>query len=116
MFTAAAKIGYDDLEAIAARCYLDLLRGGYTGVAEFLYLHRLRHGSNAPPVADVTDGPAAAPGRLPPTLLPTLYPPGNFGRDPPAPAQWFFIPSSAPFLQESPKLRRRSPLDGETVV
>ena len=35
------RLQRDDLEAIAARCYLELLRGGYTSVAEFLYLHRL---------------------------------------------------------------------------
>src|SRR6204780_507797 len=51
MYTAAAKIGPDDLEAIAARCYLDLLRGGYPGVAEFLYLHRLARAPAAAPDA-----------------------------------------------------------------
>src|SRR6204780_5747400 len=51
MYTAAGRIGYDDLEAIAARCYLDLLRGGYPGVAEFLYLHRLARAPAAAPDA-----------------------------------------------------------------
>src|ERR1700676_601477 len=71
MYTAAAKIGYEDLEAIAARCYLDLLRGGYTGVAEFLYLHRLTHGAAAPDAAAAIARAAARTGiRL--TLLPAL--------------------------------------------
>ena len=42
MYALAGRLERDDLEAIAARCYLELLRGGYTSVAEFLYLHRLR--------------------------------------------------------------------------
>jgi formimidoylglutamate deiminase len=116
MFTAAAKIGYDDLEAIAARCYLDLLRGGYTGVAEFLYLHRLRHGSNAPLDADVAIARAAARIGIRLTLLPTLYQYGNFGRAAPAPAQAPFIRSTVQFMQDFGELRRRYPLDGETVL
>ncbi len=116
MFTAAAKIGYDDLEAIAARCYLDLLRGGYTGVAEFLYLHRLRHGSNAVLDADVAIARAAARVGIRLTLLPTLYQHGNFGRAAPAAAQAPFIRSTAQFMQDFGELRRRYPLDGETVL
>jgi formimidoylglutamate deiminase len=116
MYTAAAKIGYDDLEAIAARCYLDLLRGGYTGVAEFLYLHRLRHGSNAPLDADVAIARAAARVGIRLTLLPTLYQHGNFGRVAAGPAQAPFIRSTAQFMQDFGELRRRYPLDGETVL
>ena len=91
IYTAAAKIGADDLEAIAARCYLDLLRGGYTGVAEFLDPHRLRRGSTAPLDADVAIARAAARVGIRPTLLPTLYQHSNFGRAAPTPAQAPFI-------------------------
>jgi len=41
MYALAGRLQRNDLEAITARCYLELLRGGYTSVAEFLYLHRL---------------------------------------------------------------------------
>ena len=40
MYGLARHLHRDDLEAIGARCYLELLHGGYTAVAEFLYLHR----------------------------------------------------------------------------
>src|ERR1700722_5063512 len=113
MYTAAAKIGYDDLEAIAARCYLDLLRGGYTGVAEFLYLHRLRNGSNAPLDADVAIARAAARTGIRLTLLPTLYQHGNFGRAAPNPGQAPFVRSSEQYLQDFGELARRYPPEGE---
>src|SRR3984957_12058447 len=116
MYTAAAQISFQDLEAIAARCYLDLLRGGYTGVAEFLYLHRLRHGSKAPLDADVAHARAAARVGIRLTLLPTLYQHGNFGGAAPAAAQAPFIRSTTQFMQDFGELRRRYPLDGETVL
>jgi formimidoylglutamate deiminase len=115
MYTAAAKIGYDDLEAIAARCYLDLLRGGYTGVAEFLYLHRFRH-SSAPLDADVAIARAAARVGIRLTLLPTLYQHSKFGRAAPTPAQAPFIRSTGQFMQDFAELRRRYPPDGETAL
>jgi formimidoylglutamate deiminase len=116
MYTAAAKIGPDDLEAIAARCYLDLLRGGYTGVAEFLYLHRLRRGANAPLDADVAIARAAARVGIRLTLLPTLYQHSNFGGAAPTPAQAPFIRSTGQFMQDFAELRRRYPADGETAL
>jgi formimidoylglutamate deiminase len=116
MYTAAAKIGYQDLEAIAARCYLDLLRGGYTGVAEFLYLHRLGRGSNAPLDADVAIARAAARTGIRLTLLPTLYQHSHFGRAAPAPGQSPFIRSTDQFMQDFRELRRRYPADGETAL
>ncbi|HEX2789583.1 MAG TPA: formimidoylglutamate deiminase [Steroidobacteraceae bacterium] len=116
MYTAAAKIGYEDLEAIAARCYLDLLRGGYTGVAEFLYLHRLRRGSSAALDADVAIARAAARVGIRLTLLPTLYQQGNFGRAAPTPGQAPFIRSTEQFMLDFAELRRRYPSDGDTAL
>src|SRR5450755_2049023 len=100
MYSAAAKIGYEDLEAIAARCYLDLLRGGYTGVAEFLYMHRLARGAKPALDADVAIVRAAARIGIRLTLLPTLYQHSNFGRAAPTPGQAPFIRSSEQFMQD----------------
>jgi formimidoylglutamate deiminase len=116
MYTAATKIGYEDLEAIAARCYLDLLRGGYTGVAEFLYLHRLAHGAKSALDADVAIARAAARTGIRLTLLPTLYQHGNFGGAAPMPGQAPFIRSSEQFMQDWSELARRYPSDGEIVL
>jgi formimidoylglutamate deiminase len=116
MYTAAAQIRYEDLEAIAARCYLDLLRGGYTGVAEFLYLHRLGRGSEGALDADVAIARAAARTGIRLTLLPTLYQHSNFGRVAPTPGQKPFVRSTEQFLKDWSELARRYPQDGETVL
>lgn len=116
MYTAAAQIDYEDLEAIAARCYLDLLRGGYTGVAEFLYLHRLRRGSKAVLDADAAIAGAAARTGIRLTLLPTLYQHGNFGRAAATPGQARFVRTTDQFLEDWSELARRYPPDGHTVL
>src|ERR1700689_2253601 len=116
MYTAAARIGYEELEAIAARCYLDLLRGGYTGVAEFLYLHRLGRGPGAPLDADVAIARAAARTGIRLTLLPALYQHSNFGRAAPTPGQSRFVRSTDQFLKDWSELARRYPPDGHTVL
>jgi formimidoylglutamate deiminase len=116
MYTAAAEVGYDDLEAIAARCYLDLLRGGYTGVAEFLYLHRLGRGSRTVLDADAAIATAAARTGMRLTLLPTLYQHSNFGEAAPTPGQARFVRSTEQFLKDWSELSRRYPADGHTVL
>jgi formimidoylglutamate deiminase len=114
MYTAAAQVSYEDLEAIAARCYLDLLRGGYTGVAEFLYLHRLARGPKSALDADAAIAAAAARAGIRLTLLPTLYQHGNFGQAAPTPGQSRFIRTTEQFLKDWSELARRYPADGRT--
>jgi formimidoylglutamate deiminase len=112
MYTAAAQLGAEELEAVAARCYLDLLRGGYTGVAEFLYLHRLTRGG--PPDADAAIARAAARTGIRLTLLPTLYQHGNFGGVAASAGQARFIRSAEQFLDDWSELARRYPPAGHT--
>ena len=98
MYALARQLCRDDLEAIAARCYLELLRGGYTAVAEFLYLHRLGERS-----ALDADGAIAAAARrtgIALTLLPTLYQHSGFGGAPPTPGQLPFVRDTAQFLED----------------
>lgn len=107
LYAAAAAMGPAELEAITARCYLDLLRGGYTGVAEFLYLHRLGAPADDPPNADQAVARAAQRVGIPLTLLPALYQHSDFGRAPPTPAQLPFTRSTACFARDWSELRRR---------
>lgn len=107
MYTAAAGLGHEELEAIAARCYLDLLRGGYTGVAEFLYLHRLHKTVNADLDADRAIAAAAARTGIGLTLLPTLYQHSDFGGAPPTGVQNLFARSTEQFLSDWSELKRR---------
>src|ERR1039458_7316754 len=116
MYAAAAKLGAEELEAPPAPSSLGLLRGGYTGVAEFIYLHRLARGGSAALDADVAIARAAARTGIRLTLLPTLYQHGGFGRAAPAAGQTPFIRSSEQFLRDFGELLARYPPEGETVL
>jgi formimidoylglutamate deiminase len=74
----------EDLEAIAAGLYIDLLRHGYTAVAEFHALHRDPGGKpyeERAEMAHAIAGAAAAAG-ISLTLLPVLHAHGGFGHRP----------------------------------
>ncbi len=121
MYALAARLDREALTAITARCYLELLRGGYTSVAEFLYLHRLdaarpgsaRHGELN---ADSAVADAAALSGLQLTLLPTLYQHADFGGVPARPGQQPFVRSTAQFLRDWQELRRRFPIGGNVAL
>jgi formimidoylglutamate deiminase len=121
MYALAAGLDREALTAITARCYLELLRGGYTSVAEFLYLHRLdaarpdsaRHGELN---ADTAVADAAALSGLQLTLLPTLYQYADFGGVPARPGQQPFVRSTAQFLRDWHELRRRFPVGGNVAL
>ena len=75
MYRVALRITPEQLNAIAAHLYVELLRGGYTQVCEFHYLQHAQDGSAyADPLAlswAVAD--AAAEAGLGLTMLPVLY-------------------------------------------
>ena len=80
MYAFAARITPDDLQAIAAQLYVELLRGGYTQVCEFHYLH---HAPDGHPYADPAAMSralfaAADEAGIGITLLPVLYMQGGF--------------------------------------
>ena len=114
MYALAGLLRREDLEAIAARCYLELLRGGYTTVAEFLYLHRLGAGRELD--ADLAIAAAARRTGIRLTLLPTLYQHADFGGTPPTPGQRPFVRATAQFLEDWQQLRRRYPAGSEVAL
>ena len=57
MYELVARVEPEDIEAIAEYLYIEMLKHGYTAVAEFHYLHRDRNGE---PYAD----PATLPERI----------------------------------------------------
>jgi len=78
MYGLATRIGPEDLQVIATRAFSDMLRGGFTSVAEFHYLHHLPDGSPGIEMAEaVIEGARLAGIRL--TILPVLYQCGGFG-------------------------------------
>lgn len=93
MYRFAQAITPDQLEAIAAQLYVEMLEAGFTRVGEFHYLHHDRDGT---PYADIAEmagrifAAAAATG-IGMTLLPTFYAHSTFGGAAPAPDQRRFI-------------------------
>lgn len=114
MYALAQRLDRDALEAIAARCYLELLRGGYTAVAEFLYLHRC--GDRQALDADAAIAAAARRSGIGLTLLPTLYQHSGFGGSAPTPGQLPFVRDTAQFMEDWQELRRRYPATGPVAL
>jgi formimidoylglutamate deiminase len=89
MYRIANGLDAEDLYVVALRAFADMLRAGFTAVAEFHYLHHARDGAPTPEMALAIRAAARAAGiRL--TLLPVLYQQGGFGR-PPAAEQRRFV-------------------------
>jgi formimidoylglutamate deiminase len=92
MYRLANRITPADMHILARQAFADMLRGGYTSVAEFHYLHGLADGRNGAGMAEAVIDAAEAIGiRL--TLLPVFYQAGGFGRKP-APEQQRFVHES----------------------
>ncbi|MFA6231894.1 MAG: formimidoylglutamate deiminase [Rhodanobacter sp.] len=80
MYAFAATIGPDQLKAIAAQLYVEMLKAGYTQVCEFHYLHHQPDGTpHAQPEAmSLALIEAAREAGIALTLLPVLYISGGF--------------------------------------
>jgi len=89
MYAFVDRVEPDDLQAIASQLYVELLKGGFTSVCEFHYLHHARDGrpyANAAEMSDRIVAAAAASG-IGLTLLPVLYMASDFGGQPLQPGQ-----------------------------
>ena len=85
MYRIVGRIDPDRFQAVAALAYMEMLKSGYTSVAEFHYLH---HDDGGSPYAQPAEMglrciAAAEDAGIALTLLPSLYAYGGFG---PAPA------------------------------
>jgi formimidoylglutamate deiminase len=93
MYRFVERLAPEDLEAIAALAYAEMLEAGFTRVAEFHYLH---HGAKGQPYADIAElggrvAAAAARSGIGLTLLPVFYAQGGFGAAPTGAAQARFV-------------------------
>jgi formimidoylglutamate deiminase len=93
MYRFLAVLEPEDVQAIAAQLYLDMLKAGYTGVAEFHYLH---HGRDGRPYADraaMSEAviAAAEDAGIAITLLPALFQTSGFGGAAPTEGQRRFV-------------------------
>ncbi|MGE0698322.1 MAG: formimidoylglutamate deiminase [Hyphomicrobiaceae bacterium] len=118
MYRYALAMTPDQLEAIAAQLYVEMLEAGFTRVGEFHYLHHDRDGR---PYADIAETAsrivaAAAASGIGLTLLPTFYAHGDFGGAPPSQGQRRFLNDLASFARLVERCRTlASGLDGAVV-
>lgn len=101
MYGLVSKVGPDDMEAIAAQLYAEMLCQGYTSVAEFHYLHNRPDGGrySQPAETALRVARAAESSGVAMTLLPVLYNQGGFDGEPLSPAQERFR-GDPEFLEE----------------
>jgi formimidoylglutamate deiminase len=101
MYRFVERLQPDDVEAIATLLYIEMLKGGYTALAEFHYLHHDLDGSAYQAPTTVADRIAAAAhtAGIGLTLLPTVFAQGGFGAKPAAPEQRRFLLSGDRFLK-----------------
>jgi len=100
MYRTVGLVSPEDVEAIAAKLYVELLKGGYGAVAEFHYLHHDRDGNAYADPAELSKRILAAAGRtgIGLTLLPVFYAHGNFGGAAASPGQRRFLNGVDDFL------------------
>ena len=93
MYRFLERMGPDDLVAIAALAYVEMLETGFTRVGEFHYLHHdpAGRGYANPAAMSVAIAEAAAETGIALTLLPVFYAHGGFGGQEPTAGQRRFL-------------------------
>lgn len=93
MYRFALTMNPDQMEAVAAQAYVEMLEAGYTRVGEFHYLHHAPDGRAYSDIGEMAARIAAAAQatRIGLTLLPVFYAHSGFGGAPPSEAQRRFI-------------------------
>lgn len=105
MYRLVAHFTPEQIGTIAGRLYVEMLKGGYSQVAEFHYLH---HDPQGRPYADdamlrqLVD--AARRVGIGQTLLPVLYSYSGFGAQPPQPGQRRFVQDTEHYLRQQQTL------------
>ncbi len=107
MYRFLERLTPDDVEAIAAFAYMEMLEAGFTAVGEFHYLH---HDIDGRPYADIAEmaGRIIAASRdagIGLTLLPTFYAHGGFGGADPLPSQRRFVNEPDRFFKLLARIR-----------
>ncbi|EJL24212.1 formimidoylglutamate deiminase [Novosphingobium sp. AP12] len=93
MYRFVDRMTPDDVSAIAALAYIEMLESGFTRVGEFHYLHHDRGGLHFADIGEMSGAlmAAASASGIGMTLLPVLYSHSGFGGQPPQLAQARFI-------------------------
>ncbi|MFP8965932.1 formimidoylglutamate deiminase [Pokkaliibacter sp. CJK22405] len=101
MYRMLEQIGPEDVLAIARQLYIDMLKAGFTSVAEFHYLHHDLDGQPYAPAQRLGQAisQAASESGIGLTLLPVFYAHSGFGGQPPEQGQRRFIHSQDSYLR-----------------
>ncbi|WP_095092563.1 formimidoylglutamate deiminase [Pseudomonas sp. Irchel 3A5] len=107
MYRLVGKISPQQLGVIARQLYIEMLKGGFTSVAEFHYVHQDTTGR---PYADPAElalqvSQAASSAGIGLTLLPVLYSHSGFGGQAPNEGQRRFIHSTDSYLDLQARLQ-----------
>ncbi|MCD5991263.1 formimidoylglutamate deiminase [Pseudomonas sp. CDFA 553] len=107
MYRLVGKISPQQLGVIARQLYIEMLKGGFTSVAEFHYVHQDTSGK---PYADPAElalqiSQAASSAGIGLTLLPVLYSHSGFGGQAPNEGQRRFIHSTDSYLDLQARLQ-----------
>ena len=101
MYQLALSVSPEQLEAIAAMLYSEMVRNGYTHVAEFHYVHHDKNGQSYNNLAEMGARLVAAAQKagINITLVPIFYQKGGFGQAPNDRQRRFISPDIDSYLK-----------------
>ena len=101
MYKLALSVDPDQMEAIATMLYAEMLRHGYTSVAEFHYVHHNKDGKEYANLAEMGSRMvnAANNAGIKITLVPIFYQKGGFGKEPTAGQRRFISNDTDTYLK-----------------
>jgi formimidoylglutamate deiminase len=101
MYRLANRVEPEDLQLLATQLFVEMLKSGYTAVAEFHYLHKRRDATAYAGANALWEAISAAAGTagIALTLLPTLYQSSDFGASPLKPEQARFASDTDSFVR-----------------
>ncbi|MFT5858837.1 MAG: formiminoglutamate deiminase [Flavobacteriaceae bacterium] len=101
MYKLALSVTPDHMESIAAMLYAEMLRHGYTNVAEFHYVHHDKNGQSYGNLAEMGSRmiAGAKTAGIGITLVPIFYQKGGFGKEPTIEQRRFISPDTDAYLK-----------------
>jgi formimidoylglutamate deiminase len=101
MYALANRLSPEDLKVLATQLFVEMLKSGYTAVAEFHYIHRRLDGETYTGANALWDAVTDAAGEagIALTFLPTLYQTSDFGAAPLKREQMRFALQTEGFLR-----------------
>ncbi|MBC3212121.1 MULTISPECIES: formimidoylglutamate deiminase [Serratia] len=109
MYRLVQRLTPEQVGVIARQLYIEMLKGGYTQVAEFHYLHHTPEGKAYADRGEMTGrlSEAALQAGIGMTLLPVLYSYAGFGAQPAQAGQRRFIQSVESYLEQQQVIARQ---------